>query len=222
MPTARRRRTTWAIAFSALAHVAVLVMALLQRPSPPFPIGEAVQPPERVIQVLLTRRKPLDIVRRAPPTSVIRLHRPLIVPPDAPTAAIAPAAQPAQPAARGPVVLHPAPMPPGPKEDLRAALRQGFVGCANRDIVGLTRAEREHCDEVLGKGAKNTAFAGLGLTADKLRLLDAAAARKDADYRYKHSQIPGAVPDTAERPGETAEGMKRSLGVAGHTAVIPF
>jgi len=221
--TARRRRGTWAIAASALAHVAVLIMALLQRPNAPLPIGEGVQPPDQVIHVVLMPRKVPEIVRRAPPTSVIRLHRPPLVPPEAPAAPIAPPAPPATaPIARGPVTLHPAPLPAGPKEDLRTALRQGFVGCANPAAVGLNRAERDHCNEVLGKGAKDTAFAGLGLSADKLRLLEAAGARKEADYRYKHGQIPGAVPDTAERPGETAEGMKRSLGVPGHNASIPF
>ena len=53
MQTAKRRRRTWAIAASALAHVAVLVMALLQSASPLMPIGEAVQPPDQVIHVLL-------------------------------------------------------------------------------------------------------------------------------------------------------------------------
>ena len=225
MTTAKRRRTTWAIAASAVAHAVVLVMAVTQRPAPPFRIGEAVQPPEQVIHLLLMPRSIPDVVRHAPPTSVIRLHRPPIVPPEAPAAPIAPPAPPAAapaPAPRAPVALHPSPLPPGPKEDLRAALRQGFVGCANRQAVGLNRAEREHCDERLGRGAKDTAFAGLGLNPEKLRRFDAASARKEADYRYKHSQIPGAVPDTAARPGETAEQLKQSLGVAGHTAVIPF
>ena len=223
MTTPRRRRTTWAIAASALAHVAVLVFALTQRPSPPFQVGEAVAPPDEVIHLVLMPRKIPQVMRHAPPTSVLRLHRPPIVPPLAPTAPIAPPApQTATAAPRGPVALHPSPLPEGPKQDLRAALRQGLTGCANRLAVGLNRAEREHCDEVLGRGAKDTAFAGLGLAPDKLRLLNAASARKEADYRYKHSQIPGAVPDTSARPGETAEGMKASLGVAGHIAVIPF
>ena len=223
MTTARRRRTTWAIAASVVAHVAVLIMVLTQRPAPAFLVGEGVQQSDQVIHILLMPRRIPDVVRHAPPTSVIRLHRPPIVPPQSPVAPIAPPSPPAAPAVpRGPVALHPSPLPPGPKEDLRAALRQGFVGCANRQAVGLNRAEREHCDEMLGKGARDTAFAGLGLNPEKLRRFDAESARKEADYRYKHSQIPGAVPDTAARPGETAEGMKQSLGVAGHSAMIPF
>jgi hypothetical protein len=34
---------------------------------------------------------------------------------------------------------------------VRQALRSSPVGCANADIVGLTRQERTHCDEVFGK-----------------------------------------------------------------------
>ncbi len=104
---------------------------------------------------------------------------------------------------------------------MRNALRQGTAGCANSLVVGLKRSEREHCDEVFGKGTKDAVFSGLGLSADKQKLLDLAGARKDADYRYKYSQAPGAVPDT-DRPGKTAEEMKKSLGVESHSATIPF
>lgn len=96
---------------------------------------------------------------------------------------------------------------------MRAALRHGTVGCANPQAVGLTRAERELCDEKFGKGAKDAAFAGLGLNPDKQRLLDATGARKDADYRYKYSQAPPIGQSTASA-GATAEQMCKDQGVS--------
>jgi hypothetical protein len=104
-------------------------------------------------------------------------------------------------------------MPEGPKGDVRTALRQGTVGCANPTAAGLNRAERDHCNEVFGKGTKDAQFVGLGLSPDKQKLLDAAGAKKEADYQYKHSQIPGAVPDMGG-PGKSAEQMCGDLGVS--------
>lgn len=37
-------------------------------------------------------------------------------------------------------------------EMVRQALRGSLVGCANADRVGLNRAERTHCNEILGRG----------------------------------------------------------------------
>lgn len=104
---------------------------------------------------------------------------------------------------------------------MRAALRHGTVGCANPQAVGLTRAERELCDEKFGKGAKDAAFAGLGLSPDKQRILDAAGAKKDADYRYKYSPAPPASAATGG-PGATAEDLARGLGNDRPTAKFPY
>ena len=209
MMTAKRRRTTWAVAASAIAHLAAVIVVLLQRPTLPLPEQER-GPPEAIIPILIMPRTPPPAAggRLAQP-SPIRLHRrpQRFVPPEVPTAPIAPPTPPAPPAAapgpRAPPVLHPAPEPEGPKGDLRAALRQGAPGCANADTVGLTRAERDLCNEKFGKGAKTAPYLGLGLTADKQRLLDAAAAKKDEDYRYKHGTVPpgsniGGIGTTAE------------------------
>jgi hypothetical protein len=49
---------------------------------------------------------------------------------------------------------HPAPLPEGPKGDLRAALRGSGVGCANELAVGLNRREIEKCDERWGEAAR--------------------------------------------------------------------
>lgn len=217
MQTAKRRRTTWAIAASAIAHLAVVIVALLQRPTLVIPQGES-GPPEAIIPILIMPKTPPPAAGHATRPSPIRLHRrpQPFLPPEAPTAPIAPpappAAQAAPPAPRGPVALHPSPLPEGPKGDARAALRAGTPGCANRDAVGLNRAERDLCDEKFGKGAKDTAFAGLGLSPDKQRLLDAAGAKKESDYRFKYNQG-AAIGQTTGPPGATAEQMCKDQGV---------
>lgn len=50
---------------------------------------------------------------------------------------------------------HPAPLPEGPRGDLRAALRGSGVGCANERAVGLNRREVEKCQERWGATARN-------------------------------------------------------------------
>ena len=216
MMTAKRRRTTWAIAASAIAHLAAVIVVLLQRPTLPLPEQER-GPPEAIIPILIMPRTPPPAAGRLAQPSPIRLHRrpQRFVPPEVPTAPIAPATPPAPtiaaPGPRGPPALHPAPEPEGPKGDVRTALRHGEPGCANPDAVGLTKAERDLCNEKFGKGAKSAPFLGLGLAGDKQRLLDAAAQKKEDDYRYKHGTVPSGL-GKEDRPGQTAEDMGASLG----------
>lgn len=227
MLTARRRRTTWAIAASLVAHVAVTVVVLLQHPQLVMPVEDR-GPPVPVIPILLMPRTPPPAAGRQAQPQPIRLHRrpQPFIPPDAPVAPIAPpepvTAPNAPSAPKAPPSLHPAPQPEGPKGDVRTALRQGAPGCANQDTVGLTRAERDLCNEKFGKGAKTAPFLGLGLAADKQRLLDAAAAQKEADYNYKHSPMPsGANPSATQLP-RTAEEAGAALGNDKPTFKIPF
>jgi hypothetical protein len=221
MHTATRRRTAWAVAASAIAHVAVAIVLLLQRTTLVVPVGES-GPPQPIIPILIVPRTPPTSAGREARPTPIRLHRrpQPFLPPQVEPAPIAPPAPPAstQPPTppRGPVALHPAPMPEGPKGDVRTALRAGSPGCANRDAVGLNGAERELCDEKFGKGAKEAEFAGLGLTAEKQRLLDGAGGKKEADYRFRQTPItpntaPGARDATAPH---TAEQMCADLGVS--------
>lgn len=217
MQTATRRRTSWAIAASVIAHVAVLVVLALQRPELRMVVEQAGPPPP-IIPILLMPRTPPPTAGKLVPPTPIRLHRrpQRFIPPDAPSAPIAPPTPPAPAAAApprpGPVVIHPAPLPAGPTGDVRTALRQGAPGCANQLAVGLNRAERELCDEKLGKGAKDAPFLapGLAMTAGKKALLDQQAADREADYRYKRTQAAG-------RPGGslgdgTAHGLAEALG----------
>ena len=205
MQTARRRRTTWAIAASLIAHVAVGVFLLAQHPRLLVPV-ETQGPPQAIIPVLLMPRTPPPSAGRVAPSQPIRLHRrpQPFIPPDVTPAPIAPKAPttpaPAAPGPKGPPALHPAPLPEGPKGEVRTVLRQGLVGCANQLAVGLTRAERDLCDEKLGKGAKDADFTGLGLAADKLKGFDAASARKEADRRYKETYGPPGMVTPHELP----------------------
>ena len=228
MQTANRRRTTWAISASLIAHLAVGIFLLVQHPTLVAPVGDP-GPPQAIIPVLIVPRTPPPAAgrssrRRADPPA----PSPAAVPaagraPTAPIAAAGPAGAPRRPAAPGPVALHPAPLPNGPKGDARGALRQSYVGCANRDAIGLNRAERDFCDEQFGKGAKDAKFAGLGLDAGKQRILDAAVAKKESDYRYKHGTAPGgplgAAGFPARPPIMIGSGPRATTG---HAAKVPF
>ncbi|MBS0331754.1 MAG: hypothetical protein JSS35_03225 [Proteobacteria bacterium] len=217
MQTARSRRAKgWAIAASVAAHLAVLTAAVLQHPVLPPPVWEG-GPPEPIIPVLLMPRTPPPAAGRAAPIQPIRLHRrpqpfaptpvaPLPVPAEAQKPAAGPSTEPkAAPA------FHPAPLPEGPKGDVKSALRQSYVGCANPLATGLNRAERDACDEKFGKGAKDAEFTGLGLAADKQRALDAVAAQKERQLRERNAPPGGNT--TEARPGRSAESMADSLGV---------
>lgn len=216
MQTAKRRRTTLAITASAIAHLALGIVVVLQHPTLRLPV-EASGPPEAIIPVLILPKTPPAAAGKLARPSPVRLHRrpQRFVPPEVPTAPIAPPTPPAPPAARpapsGPIALHAAPMPEGPKGDVRAALRHGAPGCANALTVGLTRAERELCDEKFGKGAKDAPFyaPGLALSPGKKALLDKAAAGKDADIRYKEAN---PQPGISAEAGDSGQPSKpRSL-----------
>jgi hypothetical protein len=224
MMAAKRRRTIWAVAASITAHLAVILIVAAQRPilmMPPEDLG----PPSPIIPILILPKTPPPATGRPAPINPIRLHRrpQRFIPPEAPTAPIAPPtpapAPPAQPS-RAPPALHPAPQPEGPKGDVRTALRHSEVGCANREAVGLNGAERDLCDEKFGKGAKTAPFLGLGLAADKQRALDATAAQREADYKYKHgNSVPSA---TLGGTGASAEDIAKGTGNDKPVAKVPF
>ncbi len=220
MTRAKRRQASWAVTASVVAHLVIGVVLVLQKPALFRPLVDASGPPEAIIPVLILPRSPPQTTQgsKARPAP-LRLHRrpQPNLPPEVRPAPIAPpapvAVAPAPPAPRGVVVTHPAPLPEGPQGDVRTALRHGPVGCANPIAVGLNRSERDHCNEVLGKGAKDAVFAGLGLTPDKERLLDAAGAKKEADYRFKSAPATPGVPEGSLGNGRTAEQMCADAGV---------
>jgi hypothetical protein len=165
MQTATRRRKIWAIAASIMVHLAAGFALLSQRPT-------AVTS-EPVISVLLVTRPPPVSGANAPRPTALRLHRPPqeAPPPEVPSAPIAP------PAASGAN----APSPPagagaaaGP--DLRLALRHGVLGCANS--AGMSRADRERCDEQLGRGAAQVPAMAIALEPRIRAYYDAVAVAK--------------------------------------------
>lgn len=184
MRTARQRRTAITLAASLAAHAVVLSVVALQAPQLRIP-DEPGGPPTPVIPILILPKAP-PAEPGGPPTP-IQLHRraprnaqePLPVAPLVTPAAEPPAA-PQAPAANPAFQVRDEPL----GRDVQAALR-ARVGCANPDAAGLTRAERVACEEMLGRGAAEAPFLGLGLGRDKARELDAAGARKESDYKYK-------------------------------------
>src|SRR5258708_20325786 len=114
MMTATRRRTTWAVAASIIAHLAVAIVVLLQRPTLPMPEQER-GPPEAIIPILIMPRTPPPAAGKLAPAAPIRLHRrpQRFVPPDVATAPIPPPTPPAPAATpqrlRTPHTPHPPP-----------------------------------------------------------------------------------------------------------------
>jgi hypothetical protein len=207
MQTARRRRTIIATAVSAVAHVAVLTVVALQAPVLRIPPSER-GPPEAIIPILIMPRTPPPTGSNTRPAP-IRLHRrpQRNLPPDLPVTPLpapAPAASanPAPPRPQAP--FHPAPQPEGPKGDVKAALRHSPVGCANGASVGLNRAERDLCNEGLGKSARDAQFIppGVGMSPAKRALLDEAAAAKDAAIRQKEAPMTSSLSKPFVEPSD--------------------
>jgi hypothetical protein len=98
--------------------------------------------------------------------------------------------------------LHPAPLPEGPRGDLRAALRGSSVGCANSLAVGLNRREQEHCDERLGAQARNAPVYDAPIDEAKRRGFEAQALRQQADRAYREAAVVGIDHRNRDNPGK--------------------
>ena len=96
--------------------------------------------------------------------------------------------------------------------DLRGALRGSTVGCANRDAVGLTRRERETCDDRFAKGRENDPFIEPPIEAGKRAAWDAEAARKARIRKRKEAPPPPGV-DPSDNAGGT---RTNGLGILGY------
>lgn len=185
MTRARRGRRIAATAISALAHGVLLVVLALHAPTLIAP-REAAGPPEPVIPVLLIPRVPPAATRAASERSgVVRLHRRGLQPPS-PEPSVEPLPAPprraaAEAALAAPGTAPPAPMAEGLREDLRAALRRGGIGCANPQAANLTRAEREACEERLGAGSKAAAYIQSPIAPEVRSYYDAVAKSKEPD-----------------------------------------
>lgn len=204
MAPARRGRRIGAIAVSAVVHGVLLTAVALHAPTlfiPPEPRG----PPEPIIPVLLMPRLPPPAAAPGAAPGPIRLHRRQLrfMPKELPVAPLpVPEKHEAAPA-QAPAVLRPAPLPQGgQKEELRLTLRRSAIGCANPEAAGLSRDEREACNEQIGKGAGAAPFKGLGLPGAKQQALDRAGARKEADRRYREAPPPAGMNDPTGYSGQ--------------------
>lgn len=184
-----RFRTGLVIGLSAAGHLAVLALLALTHPQ----LSVSQPPPVMEVQIV-----PVYAPRKAEPAPTLR---PLAAQPIRPrrsvrqeeAPSIAPLVTPNAPApaeAPGPWRLAPPgpEAPPAASPPLRNALRGGTVGCANPGL--LSKEERAACQEKLGAGAKDAPFIPPAMSADKRKAFDAAAARKDANRRYRDSNMP--------------------------------
>lgn len=198
------RQTRWrkgAILAASLAlHAAVLIVLALPAIAP---FVDRSNDEGAVIVTLesLARQDARDLAA-APSAAALRVRAPRAVQPSPVAPLLLPGGL-AAPAARGgaPSSLHPAPLPEGPRGDLRAALRGSSVGCAHRDGVGLNRREREHCDETLGAGVRTArAFEAAPMDSAKRAAFDQAAQGQEAARRYREAPM-GLGVDHRSRDG---------------------
>lgn len=96
---------------------------------------------------------------------------------------------------------HPAPLPEGPKGDLRSALRGSGVGCANEAAVGLNRREIEKCHERWGEAARKApVYANAPNSAGAAIDFRRQALQQEANRAYKESPM-GLGVDHRSRDG---------------------
>ena len=238
MPAANRSRSVGIVAASVAVHAVLLALVAVQAPrlrTPPVASG----PPEAIIPILIMPRTPPATAAPGAKPTEVRLHRR-----PQPFANQAPPVAPlVTPAAEEPKRTLPAegPRTTAPSTSTQDALAvnarnalRGKLGCANADALGLSRAEREACENQLAAGAKDAAFPGLGLSRDKEGILGQAAARREADYRYMRSgggvgtvgAGPSANGNAVGRgnnlPGATSEDLAKTVGSDKPAYKIPF
>lgn len=102
---------------------------------------------------------------------------------------------------------HPAPLPEGPRGDVRTALRGSGVGCANGAAVGLNRRERERCDERWGEASRKAPqYAEAPMDARKRAAFDRIAAGQAAYQRYRDAPMgPGIDHRSRDGPGKAKD-----------------
>ncbi len=211
---ARPRRAA-IVAASLVGHS--LVLALLGLTARP-PAMDRMREPEVVpldismqIQTPVRRSAPTGAQAMASPLSP-RRARPLVPSSEAPTLSLplpVGAAGPAQESAAG---AYPAPLPAPDRDGLRRALRGSPVGCSNRDVVGLTRREREACDEAYVRGRAGDPFIEPPMDARKRAAFDAEAARKERIRKRKEAPPPHGI-----TPSDNAGGTKTNgIGILGY------
>ena len=224
MPALGGRRLGIA-AGSAALHVVLVVVVAAYAPRLLVP-NVASGPPEPIIPVLIMPRTPPAAVGPNAKPTPIRLHRrpQRFVPAEDPVAPLL-IPQIAPPRPLSAPIARQAPLPSSRDEvaDTMTRVLRGSLGCANANAIGLSRAEREACEDELAAGAQDAPFTGLGVARGKAAGYDAAASRKAADVRFRERTGGVGVTGTGrkaaeiERPGAPNLGMGTSahdLGAA--------
>ncbi|MBS0360377.1 MAG: hypothetical protein JSR98_03270 [Proteobacteria bacterium] len=227
-----QRRRSWAIGVSLGVHAVLLAGILLQRWSLDAPPELPAGPPEPIIPVLLVPHAPmgakngtltfgeLKLHRREPHAATSSLPaaaRPLFVAPDersstaqAPPAAAAPSpSASATPSGGGGASGLPGPVGP----DVRMALRKG-LGCAN--LAGLSREDRQACDDQLATGFKTAPVLSQGRDPRIQAYYDAVAKAKAPDKPWTPIRAIGAMGVEQDVPRASND------RVGGVGCVIPF
>jgi hypothetical protein len=194
-----RRRRGVIVALSALGHLALFALIGLQAPQlrqmalPDRPTFDL-----RLIPPVPTHRAAAPVAAQPTPVQ----PRPTPTPPKGvATLPLAPA-PPGNPTGGGiGTKTAPAPLPAAPGSDLKTALRGFSPGCRMRDAVGLTKAERDACDEKLGRGAATAPFIPAPMDPAKRRAFDAQAAKDERYRKYKEGNVPPGITPGSE-PGK--------------------
>lgn len=210
-----RTRRSAIVAASLVGHgLVLLLLGLTARPLPTVRMSE----PEVVpLEIWMSTRTPVRRPsRKAAPVEASPLspRRAVVADPsvDAPTPALPLPAGRSGPSPGGLGGAHPAPLPAPDRDGLRRALRGSPVGCGNRDVVGLTRREREACDEAYARGREGDPFIEPPMDAGKRAGFDAEAARKARIRKRKEAPPPPGV-----NPSDNAGGTKTyGIGILGY------
>jgi len=199
---ARARRTRWLVvgSVSLVFHGLLGWMLLRAVPAPPTLVE-----PRSVVVEILAPDKPRPPERpapaRAPAPSAVHIPAPRDLPPPlTPPAPSRPAATPS-----GTIVAPPGFTARGTLtgggEALRQAARQS--GCTQADIVKLTKAEREACNEALGARNKNGPALYAAIDPEKKAAFDGDCKKDDDWCLYRSGKGP--------YPGLLAIGKKKKI-----------
>jgi len=230
MSAARRRRSIAIAVGSGAVHALVLTLVALHAPQLKV-LPSTSGPPQAIIPVLIVPWVPRPSAAPGTRPAEIRLHRRpqrfAPIPDDVEPLIIArpTVARPAE--TDGPRTAPSPPLPDPLTTNARTALR-GRVGCANASAVGLTRAEREACEDQFAAGARDAEFKGLGLERGRDAVLHGMAQRREQDYNFKRGILPKTPPPRGagwdqyrELPGPAAA-LGKSLNNDRPEATIPF
>lgn len=210
----RRSGRVAIIAVSVLGHG--LVLAILGLSAAPLKAARRIDPRSVALEVWLWPRD-------APPTranpglaagpSPIALRRAVLLTPPADAAPLS-----ADPPVGGPpatgVGAPAAPQAGSSPDGLRQALRGSPVGCANREAVGLTRREREACDEAFGRARDQAVIIDSPMDPAKRAAWDAVAARKAMIRKRKEGAVPPGIATNDNAGGTRTNGI--GIGILGY------